>query len=95
MDKKELLKEICNWYGYKVKEENGQYVIDNGCSDYSLEFVGKRAEIGHFEYQDINSALKDWVNTMEETNENIYATGDVDNKYNTWSREEIEFIKSI
>lgn len=87
MNKEKLLKKICNWYDYDMKEQNGCYVIDNGCSDYSLEFVGKKEEIGHFEYQDIDSALKGWVDTMEETNKHIYG--------NTWSREEIEFIKSI
>lgn len=90
MKKEEILRKICDWYDYEVKEENGQYVIDNGCSDYSLEFVGKRAEIGHFEYKHIDEALKDWLDTLEETNKDQLK----EQQNPIWTKE-IKFIRSL
>lgn len=46
-------------------------------------------------YDSIDEVLKAWISTMEETNKNLFETGDVESQFNTWSKEQIEFIKSL
>lgn len=78
-----LLDEIFEYY-------NCQYKI------YGHGKVKEYHEDGSFTfYGSIDETLKKWVNTMEETNKNLLQTGDVEEKYNTWCEEKIEFIKNI
>lgn len=93
MNKEKLFKEIVDWYNYDYKIENEKVVVDNGITDYGLNFVGKRVECGHFEYNNINEALKDWLATMEESNEtHLIEEGQ---EYYLWHKEEIDFIKNL
>lgn len=95
MNKEKLLKEIMDWYNYDYKIENGKVVVDNGVTDqpYGLNFVGVRVECGHFEYDSIDEVLKDWLSTLEESNDDYFKNEG--QKYGTWSKEEIDFIKGL
>lgn len=72
-----LFTEICNWYNYQWKyTENGTVV------DY---YYDENNEISLYEHNDIKSALKEWLETLIQTNEDSVV----------WSEEEINFIKSL
>lgn len=81
MEKIELLKEVFNYYQRKYEICPGGIVKefnDNG---------------GHILYGSVDTALKVWSNTMDETNKNLFETGDVEDRYNTWSKEDIHLAK--
>ena len=72
-----LFTEICNWYNYQWK-----YTKEGTVVDY---YYDENNEISIFEHKDINSALKEWLETLVQTN----MDGVV------WSEEEISFIQSL
>lgn len=83
MNKESLLKNIFHYYQYK-------YQI---CTDGTVkEFTEDGMTIIH---NSINDALNNLLHTMEETNQNLFETGDIVCQYNTWSKEQIDFIKSL
>lgn len=83
MDKENLLKEIFDYYQYKY-----QICIDGTVKEFN--------EDGRYTLlNSIDEALKNLVHTMEETNNNLFETGDIESKDNTWSNEQIDFIKSL
>ncbi|MDF2880207.1 MAG: hypothetical protein K0R54_764 [Clostridiaceae bacterium] len=83
MNKVDLLKEVLEYYEYK-------YEI---CADSTVKEFNK--DKGYRLYNSVDEALSEWVITMEETNKNLFETGDVEEIYNTWSKEQIDFIKSL
>lgn len=83
IDKTSLLKKVFDYYEYEYE------ICDNGSVK---EF---NDEGGYNLYNSIDEALKEWVGTMQETNKNFFKTGNIEEKYNTWSKEEIDFIKLI
>lgn len=83
MNKIELLKEVFEYYQCRYE------ICINGTVKEFKEHGGYKL------YSSIETALKEWVDTMEETNQNLFETGDVDEIYNTWSKEQIDFIKSF
>lgn len=83
MDNESLLKEIFDYYQYKY-----QICIDGTVKAFN--------EDGRYTLlNSIDEALKNLVHTMEETNNNLFETGDIESKDNTWSNEQIDFIKSL
>lgn len=73
----ELLKQIGYWY-------NAQFTIGNKtyCEDeYNVPYI----------YNSVDEALKDWLDTLEESNTNCRC----DNCELLWSKEEIELIKNL
>lgn len=90
INKEMVLKKICVFHAYEFKEENGKIVLDNGCSDYKLAFENVKSECGHFEYEDIDEALKDWLPTLEqEADDTLSEFG-----YKMWNYE-IKFIEEL
>ena len=83
MDKENLLKEIFDYYQY-----NYQICIDGSVKEFNVD--GRYTVLNS-----IDEALKNLVYTMEETNNNLFETGDIESKDNTWSYEQIDFIKSL
>lgn len=71
---KDLLKEICSWYSHSltIKEDEVQCISDCG-------------EV--YTYPNVNTALKDWIPTLEESNKSC--------KEVLWEDFEIDFIKSL
>lgn len=83
MNKENLLKEVFEYYEYKYEIcEEGKVKQFNEDGGYKL-------------HSSVDKALIEWVNTMKDTNKNIFETGDVESLYNTWSKEQIDFIKSL
>lgn len=86
-----LLYEIFEFYGYTY-----EVCEDGSVKEFEDGAVKEFNENGGFTlYSSISEALKEWVYTMEETNKNIFETGDVEDEFNTWTKNEIEFIKNI
>lgn len=83
MDKESLLKEILDYYQYK-------YQI---CKDGTVKEYNENG--WYILINSINATLKDLLHIMEETNQNLFETGDIESKYNTWSKEKIDFINSL
>ncbi|WP_148347102.1 hypothetical protein [Clostridium butyricum] len=83
MDKESLLKEIFDYYQYKY-----QICIDGTVKEFNEDGM-------YTLLNSIDEALKNLVHTMEETNNNLFETGDIESKDNTWSNEQIDFIKSL
>ena len=79
--KYELFLEICDFYDYKVSEENEKIIC-------------RHDEENYFEYKDIDEALCDWYNTLMDSNENHEEYNEV-NRYTVWSKEEIDFIRCL
>ena len=77
-DKLEVLKEICCWYNYDLTlKENGEIRCYN-CIDYD------------FKYENIDIALKHWIDTLKDTDEDMIKCGESP----MWE-EEIKFIENI
>ena len=72
-----LFTEICNWYNYKW-----EYTTEGTVVDY---YYDENNEKSFVEHKDIKSALKEWLETLIETNKDS----------SVWSEEEIAFIKSL
>jgi hypothetical protein len=72
-----LFTEICNWYNYEWAYTNEGTVIDI--------YYNENNETLICEYADIKSALKEWLETLIQSNEDSVI----------WSEEEIEFIKNL
>ena len=73
----ELLKDIGYWY-------NAQFTIGDKvyCEDeYNVPYI----------YNSVDEALKDWLDTLEESNINCLG----DNCELLWCKEEIELIKNL
>ena len=79
--KYELFLEICDFYDYKVSEENGKMIC-------------RHDEENYFEYKDIDEALCDWYSTLMDSNENHEEYNEI-NRYTVWSKEEIDFIRCL
>ena len=73
----ELLKQIGYWYGAEFIIGNKTYCKDEYYESYT--------------YNTVDEALKDWLDTLEESNENCRC----DNCELLWSKEEIELIKNL
>lgn len=79
MDKVKLMQEICDWYNYKLKTVNDKVVVFDS--------------IRIFEYDDMDEALKDWLDTLLESNYDYFeCEGE---EYGTWDKETIDFIESL
>lgn len=85
IDSQKLLKEICNWYGHKV-EFDGKEAIVRGYTITNGEVVGTEER-----YESARKALKVWLNTLIETNADCKKRGIKE----TWTNEEINYIKSL
>ena len=72
-----LFTEICDWYNYKW-----EYTSEGTVVDY---YYDENNEKSIFEHKDIKSALKEWLPTLIQSNEDSVL----------WSEDEIEFIKSL
>lgn len=83
MDKESLLKEIVEYYQYRY-----QICIDGTVKKFNEDG-------GYILLNSINQALMNLLHTMEETNHNLFETGDIESLYNTWSKKQIDFIKSL
>ena len=72
-----LLKEIGYWYG-------AQFIIGNKiyCADKYYE---------SYNYNTVNEALKDWLDTLIESNQELTNKG----LELLWSKEEIDLIKNL
>ena len=82
MNKKyDLMKEICKFYDYEFKEENGK-IICHLNEDY------------HYEYKNIDDALIDFYDTLIQSNENHDDYNEV-NPYTTWTKDEVDFIRGV
>lgn len=79
--KYELFLEICDFYDYKVSEENEKIIC-------------RHDEENYFEYKDIDEALCDWYSTLMDSNENHEEYNEI-NRYTVWSKEEIDFIRCL
>jgi len=79
--KYELMKEICDFYGYKLTEENGKIICHQN-EDY------------HLEYENIDNALSDWYDTLLESNKNHEYYNEI-NQYTTWIKDEMDFIRGV
>lgn len=80
MEKKQLYEKICDFYNCSFSYNEDGTVEDNSNDiDWSIK------------HKNIEDALKDWLFTMEESNEDSRDQADC----MTWSKEEIEFIKSL
>lgn len=73
----ELLKQIGYWYGAEFIIGNKTYCKDEYYESYT--------------YNTVDKALKDWLDTLEESNTNCCG----DNCELLWSKEEIELIKNL
>lgn len=83
MNKVDLLREIFEYYQYKYEV----------CSDGTVKEFNEDG--GYTLYNSVDGVLQKLVYTMEETNKNLYETGDIEEIYNTWSKEQLDFIKSL
>ena len=81
-EKLELLKDLCDFYGYELLEKEDGKIICHLNADYS------------FQYKNVDVALCDWYSTMLESNENHDDYTDV-NRYTLWSIKEVEFVRDI
>lgn len=81
MDKKELLIAVVDWYG--------GYCIFN---DYPIISIVDCTNITH-KYISLDLALKDWLSTMEESN-NTHETEKL-GKFYLWTEDEINYIKNL
>lgn len=83
MNKVKLLEEIFEYYQCKYEiYADGTVKEFNKDEEYNL-------------YNSVDDVLYKWINTMEETNKNLFETGDIEEIYNTWSKKQIDFIKSL
>jgi hypothetical protein len=85
IDSRKLLQEICNWYGYKL-EFDGKEAIIKGHKIENGEVLATEER-----YESARRALKDWLDTLVETNANCKKRG----IKQTWTDEEINYIKSL
>lgn len=83
MDKESLLKEIFEYYQYK-------YQI---CINGTIKKFDENEK--YILVNSIDDTLRNLLHTMLETNQNLFETGDIESEYNTWSKEQIDFIKSL
>lgn len=85
-DKLEILTRICDWYEYHFRfYSDGRLVmqmLNANTSEDEFEWRGKD-DCGHLEYQNLNEALIDWLDKLEQ-NEDSY-------KFD----EEIAFIEAM
>lgn len=80
MNKNKLYEKICDFYNCSfVYNDDGTIEDSSNDIDWTLK------------YQSIDEALKEWLYTMEESNKDSQEQANV----NTWSDEEIKFIKSL
>ena len=93
INKENLFNEICGWYNYEKEMVDNAIVVDGMIPDgIGLNKVGYSDRLkGHFEYNNINEALTDWLSTLEESN---YDCDQCEEKH-IWNDEEIELIKSL
>lgn len=84
MDKLQLLKDILEYYNitYKIYPEGNVKEIHKTANTTSIIW-----------HPSTHNALASWLPTMIETNKNLYETGDIPDIYNTWSKQQIDFIK--
>jgi hypothetical protein len=85
IDSQKLLKEICNWYGCKVRFD-GKEAIIKGHKMENGKIVATEKR-----YESARIALKDWLDTLIETNVDCERRGDKQ----TWTDKEIDYIKSL
>lgn len=79
-----LVEDICNYYNMEV-------IIKKDCSILQKNLEDGKT-IGFCNVQRFYLKL---LQLMKETNENIFATGDVDTIYNTWSKKDLDTIDSL
>lgn len=81
--KKNLFKKICDSYNYyPIFKRNGKVIAD-----------GEKVGGSYLEYDNIDKALKDWLGTLEDSNEDRENEGF--GKFVDWSEEEINLIKNL
>ena len=69
-----LLKEICDWYLHSLEISNEEVKCISDCGEV-------------YTYPNVNTALKDWVPTLEESNKSC--------KQILWENFELEYIRSL
>jgi len=82
MNKIKLMKEICDWYNYEMKEVDNKVIVFDGGNSY-------------FEYDSIDEALKDWLETLLGSNVDAKREGKENANYCLWNKEIIDFIESL
>lgn len=80
LDKIKLFRDIMEYYQYSIKYENDKIEIDNG--EEKMEFTS------------IEEGLKEFLETMKDTNKSIFQSGDTE-MYNTWTKEELTLIEEL
>ena len=86
MHKKWIWDEIMGAYNYSYTESH----------DGSITVLNRSPQINNGEdihYKNLTEALKDWLSTMEASNEtHLKEEGE---EYYLWSKEEIEFVRNL
>ena len=81
--KQKLLEDIVDYYNYELIIKDDKVVIDANWLGYSFEY----------EYANIDEALKDWLSTLEASNDDREEEGF--GEFSDWSKEDIDFIKGL
>lgn len=80
--KENLLNRICEYYNFSY------FIIESN----ELHLLVDRIE---YNIESFDKALEILLPIMENTNKDLFETGDVEDKFNTWTESEINFIKSL